>query len=176
MIQQAIAEGADPAEITDAPAAGGAEVVGDSVQGAVEDERTGRVGGVEADYETQGIDRAVDPLVIDSLGLEAAAVDASSDTTAPVVTVSALTTGDSTPALCGTVDDPTATVVVTVNGVEYEAPNNGDGTGMLADDSITPVVADGTLAYSPAENFFGTDTIDYAISNGLMEQMMGPWL
>ncbi|EXC02157.1 biofilm-associated domain protein, partial [Acinetobacter baumannii 625974] len=37
-------------------------------------------------------------------------------------------TNDSTPALTGTVSDPTATVVVNVDGVDYPAVNNGDGT------------------------------------------------
>ncbi|WP_416378545.1 hypothetical protein, partial [Acinetobacter pittii] len=32
---------------------------------------------------------------------------------------------DSTPALTGTVNDPTATVVVNVDGVDYPAVNNG---------------------------------------------------
>ncbi|MGQ1706947.1 hypothetical protein ACT4ZG_02120 [Acinetobacter baumannii] len=35
-------------------------------------------------------------------------------------------TNDSTPALTGTVNDPTATVVVNVDGVDYPAVNNGD--------------------------------------------------
>ncbi|ELW88647.1 hypothetical protein ACINAA014_A0013, partial [Acinetobacter baumannii AA-014] len=30
--------------------------------------------------------------------------------------------------MTGTIDDPTATVVVTVDGVDYPAVNNGDGT------------------------------------------------
>ncbi|ETR24064.1 group 3 Ig-like protein, partial [Acinetobacter baumannii UH7907] len=40
------------------------------------------------------------------------------------------------------IDDPTATVVVTVDGVDYPAVNNGDGTWTLAD-NILPVLADG---------------------------------
>ncbi|MDH2507425.1 Ig-like domain-containing protein, partial [Acinetobacter baumannii] len=46
------------------------------------------------------------------------------------------------PALTGTIDDPTATVVVTVDGVDYPAVNNGDGTWTLADNTL-PVLADG---------------------------------
>ncbi len=68
------------------------------------------------------------------------------DTTAPVVTVDALTTTDTTPELTGTVvdTDPATTVEVTVNGIAYAATNNGDGTWTLADNTITPALADGT--------------------------------
>ncbi len=45
-------------------------------------------------------------------------------------------TNDSTPALTGTVNDPTATVVVNVDGVDYPAVNNGDGTWTLADNTL----------------------------------------
>ncbi|MBM9552858.1 hypothetical protein JRZ81_18450 [Acinetobacter nosocomialis] len=36
----------------------------------------------------------------------------------------------------GTVNDPTAKVVVTVDGVAYPAVNNGDGTWTLADNTL----------------------------------------
>ncbi|MFL9533543.1 Ig-like domain-containing protein, partial [Acinetobacter baumannii] len=62
------------------------------------------------------------------------------DTTAPVVSFTDASTNDSTPALTGTIDDPTATVVVTVDGVDYPAVNNGDGTWTLADNTL-PVLA-----------------------------------
>nr|WP_231701325.1 Ig-like domain-containing protein [Alteromonas stellipolaris] len=58
------------------------------------------------------------------------------DAVAPVVTINDVTTNDTTPALTGTVDDPTATVVVTIDGVDYTATNNGDGTWTLADDAV----------------------------------------
>ncbi|WP_227505641.1 BapA/Bap/LapF family large adhesin, partial [Acinetobacter calcoaceticus] len=64
------------------------------------------------------------------------------DLVAPVVTFPDVSTNDSTPALTGTIDDPTATVVVTVDGVDYPATNNGDGTWTLADNTL-PVLADG---------------------------------
>ena len=66
------------------------------------------------------------------------------DTTSPVVTVNALTTNDTTPQLTGTVDDPTATISVTVDGNGYVATNNGDGTWTLADNAISPALAEGT--------------------------------
>ncbi|WP_127492857.1 BapA/Bap/LapF family large adhesin, partial [Acinetobacter calcoaceticus] len=64
------------------------------------------------------------------------------DTVIPVVTFPDVSTNDSTPALTGTIDDPAATVVVTVDGVDYPATNNGDGTWTLADNTL-PVLADG---------------------------------
>jgi hypothetical protein len=66
------------------------------------------------------------------------------DTTAPAVTVDPLTTNDTTPEITGTIDDPTATVIVTVNGIDYPAINNGDGTWTLTDGTITSALSDGT--------------------------------
>ena len=65
------------------------------------------------------------------------------DAAAPVVAFNDLTTNDTTPALTGSVDDPTATVVVTINGADYTATNNGDGTWTLADDAVA-ALAEGT--------------------------------
>ena len=62
---------------------------------------------------------------------------------APVVGVNVSVTNDSTPALSGVVDDPTATISVTVNGNTYPATNNGDGTWTLADNLISPALVDG---------------------------------
>ncbi|WP_228271388.1 beta strand repeat-containing protein, partial [Acinetobacter oleivorans] len=85
----------------------------------------------------------------------------SADITAPVVALDDVLTNDSTPALSGTVNDPTATVVVTVDGVDYPAVNNGDGTWTLADNTL-PALTDGphtitVTATDPAGNA-GTDT------------------
>ncbi|WP_309953951.1 Ig-like domain-containing protein, partial [Acinetobacter calcoaceticus] len=83
------------------------------------------------------------------------------DALAPTVALNDLLTNDSTPALTGTVNDPTATVVVNVDGVDYPATNNGDGTWTLADNSL-PALTDGphtitVTATDPAGNV-GTDT------------------
>ncbi|WP_227559021.1 Ig-like domain-containing protein, partial [Acinetobacter calcoaceticus] len=64
------------------------------------------------------------------------------DLVAPVVGFTDASTNDTTPALTGTIDDPAATVVVTVDGINYNATNNGDGTWTLADNTL-PVLADG---------------------------------
>ncbi|WP_462185501.1 Ig-like domain-containing protein, partial [Acinetobacter baumannii] len=85
----------------------------------------------------------------------------SADITAPVVALDDVLTNDSTPALTGTVNDPTATVVVNVDGVDYPAVNNGDGTWTLADNTL-PVLADGphtiTVTATDAAGNAGTDT------------------
>ncbi|MFX9385599.1 Ig-like domain-containing protein, partial [Acinetobacter baumannii] len=78
------------------------------------------------------------------------------DAVAPTVAVTTTLTNDSTPALSGTVNDPTAKVVVTVDGVNYPATNNGDGTWTLADNTL-PVLTDGphtvtVTATDPAGN------------------------
>ncbi|MFI8147081.1 Ig-like domain-containing protein, partial [Acinetobacter sp. ABJ_C5_2] len=72
----------------------------------------------------------------------------------------------------GTVNDPTATVVVTVDGVDYPATNNGNGTWTLADNTL-PVLADGphtvtVTATDPAGNVSTTSavvTVDTAAAN-----------
>ncbi|WP_240490435.1 Ig-like domain-containing protein, partial [Acinetobacter venetianus] len=80
----------------------------------------------------------------------------SADITAPIVAIDDVLTNDSTPALTGTVNDPTATVTVNVNGVDYPATNNGDGTWTLADNTL-PALTDGAYtvtvtATDPAGN------------------------
>ncbi|MDX7882293.1 Ig-like domain-containing protein, partial [Acinetobacter nosocomialis] len=85
-------------------------------------------------------------------------------------------TNDSTPELTGTVNDPTATVVVTVNGVNYTAVNNGNGSWTLADNTL-PVLTDGphtvtVTATDPAGNVSTTSavvTVDTAAAN-----LLGP--
>ncbi|MDH5543241.1 MAG: Ig-like domain-containing protein [Nitrospinota bacterium] len=61
------------------------------------------------------------------------------DTTAPDVTVDPLTTNDQRPPLSGTVtdNDPDTVVTLVVNGQAKTAVNNGDGTWILADNSLT---------------------------------------
>lgn len=63
------------------------------------------------------------------------------DPVAPVVTVDALTTQDTTPPLSGTVDDPDASIEVSVGEQTVSATNDGDGTWSLGDGTLTPLVA-----------------------------------
>ncbi|WP_336936604.1 Ig-like domain-containing protein, partial [Acinetobacter beijerinckii] len=66
-----------------------------------------------------------------------------------------------TPALTGTIDDPLATIVVTVDGVDYPATNNGDGTWTLAD-NVLPSLPEAsypiTVTATDAAGNVGTDT------------------
>ncbi|WP_420934303.1 beta strand repeat-containing protein [Alteromonas sp. A081] len=83
------------------------------------------------------------------------------DAAAPLVAFNDLTTNDTTPALTGSVDDPTATVVVTINGADYTATNNGDGTWTLTDDAVA-ALAEGsytaTVTATDPEGNVGTNT------------------
>ncbi|WP_233999514.1 Ig-like domain-containing protein, partial [Pseudoalteromonas sp. T1lg22] len=98
------------------------------------------------------------PLVLGGAALAALALDGGSDSDdkvsiapdnldieAPIVIFNDLITNDTTPELNGTVNDPDAKVVVIINGIEYEATNNGDGTWTLADDVVAEL-EDGTTA------------------------------
>ncbi|MEG3756291.1 Ig-like domain-containing protein, partial [Psychromonas arctica] len=69
------------------------------------------------------------------------------DTIGLNVSIDALVTNDTSPALSGSIDDDTATVIVTVNGVDYSAVNNGDGTWSLAADTL-PDLAEGEVEIS----------------------------
>jgi hypothetical protein len=87
------------------------------------------------------------------------------DTIAPVVSVNPLSTSDTTPELTGKVDDPTAKVTVNVNGVDYQANNNSDGSWTLANDKIAPKLGDGNYdvvatAIDPAGNSSQDSTKD----------------
>jgi len=62
---------------------------------------------------------------------------------APQVSVKPLRTNDTTPGLSGRVDDPAATVLVTVEGRNYAAVNNGDTTWTLPNDTLA-ALEDGT--------------------------------
>jgi hypothetical protein len=86
------------------------------------------------------------------------------DTTAPVVTVDALTTSDATPPLTGSVDDDSALLLLSVGGQTAAPVNNGDGTWTLPDDTLAPL-SEGTFdvavtAMDEAGNIGGDDTTD----------------
>ena len=97
------------------------------------------------------------------------------DTTAPVVTVDALTTGDTTPELSGTIDDADASVSVTVDGTAYEANNNGDGTWTLFDDNIA-ALAEGTYDVSVSSFDLADNEGTDATSNELVVDLTAPTL
>jgi glucose/arabinose dehydrogenase len=93
---------------------------------------------------------------------------------APTVTVNALATNDRTPPLSGTVSLAGATIQVTVNGITYNATNNGNGTWSLADNVISPALADGTydvrVTATSLSNPIGVD----ATSNELVIDNVAP--
>lgn len=119
-IQRMILEGVDPTEITEEPAAGGDQSsAGASLQEAVGLDRTGRVGVVEAGYETRGLEQSIDPLVFDpvdfGLGDD---MGATAGAVVPLtLTVSAPdNSSDTTPTISGTTNAPvdsTVSLVVT---------------------------------------------------------------
>uniref|UniRef100_UPI00300ACF6E Ig-like domain-containing protein n=1 Tax=Acinetobacter ursingii TaxID=108980 RepID=UPI00300ACF6E len=87
------------------------------------------------------------------------------DGVAPVVSLDNLLTNDNTPALHGTVDDPSAKVTVVVDGVSYPATNNGDGTWTLPDNTL-PALTDGshTILVNAADAAGNSNTISKDIS------------
>ncbi|PRO67818.1 BapA/Bap/LapF family large adhesin, partial [Alteromonas gracilis] len=80
---------------------------------------------------------------VDEAGNVSAPTSDTVDAVAPVVAINDLTTNDATPELTGTVDDPSAIIIVTIDGVDYTATNNGDGSWTLADDAVA-ALADGS--------------------------------
>ncbi len=115
-------------------------------------------------YEVTATGTNSDPFSIDDSTMNELTID----TTAPTVTVDALTTSDSTPELTGTVDDASATVMVTVNGTEYQATNNGDGTWTLADDTISPALTVGTYDVSVSSE----DTLGNSGSDATVDELI----
>ncbi|MEM7444418.1 MAG: Ig-like domain-containing protein, partial [Pseudomonadota bacterium] len=94
------------------------------------------------------------------------------DRTAPSVTVDSLTTTDGTPALSGTVNDPDATVSVTVNGQTAQATNSGNGTWSLV---WAAVLAPGTYnVEARATDFAGNVGIDATSSELVIETSPPP--
>ncbi|MEG3756304.1 Ig-like domain-containing protein, partial [Psychromonas arctica] len=87
------------------------------------------------------------------------------DTTAPIISVDSIITTDNTPMLTGNVEDTTATVVVTVDGIEYAATNNADGSWTLADNTL-PALDDGeTLITVTATDAAGNDATNTGTIN-----------
>jgi hypothetical protein len=84
------------------------------------------------------------------------------DTVAPIVSVNPLSTSNTTPTLTGSVNDPTATIQVTVAGQTYSATNNGDGTWTLPGSELVSPLGEGiydvqVAATDPAGNVGSDD-------------------
>lgn len=101
------------------------------------------------------------------------------DSVAPIVTIDQLVANSTKPAITGTVDDNAAVVTVTIDGVEYTATNNGDGTWTLPAGVISSDLTDGIydIAVSARDSAgnSGTDsstdelTIDTTTPNGTID-------
>jgi hypothetical protein len=104
------------------------------------------------------------------------------DTRAPLVRVDALTTVDTSPMLTGTVNDPSASVVLRVGGPTYfAAVNSGSGEWTLPDDTISPNLNYGVydvvvFATDPAGNRGGDPTVDELVVQSCLADAGGPYL
>ena len=133
IIQAMILAGLDPTKVTEETAAGVAEEQNDNGFGVNEFtlELNWQHTTPESGFETRGL--SSNSVLADRdevMGLVESGAELS-------VSLSSLTTVDSTPSLSGAVSDPSATVSVLVNGAQLEAINNGDGTWVLPDDSLS---------------------------------------
>ncbi|PMR67546.1 hypothetical protein C1H66_19655 [Halomonas heilongjiangensis] len=99
-------------------------------------------GSITLTLDVDGIEDGEFSATADIAGSVSNVVGFELDTVAPTVGVDDLITNDDSPELTGTVDDPDATITVTVGGVDYEAVNNGDGTWTVADDTL-PELSEG---------------------------------
>ncbi|MAE82694.1 MAG: hypothetical protein CMB80_08170, partial [Flammeovirgaceae bacterium] len=89
---------------------------------------------IEGSYTTQAV-------AIDSVGnADTATATLDIELTAPIVTIDYLASNDISPELTGSVDDPSASIDVTVDGATYAATNNGDGSWVLAQGTIADLI------------------------------------
>ncbi|MBU2984802.1 tandem-95 repeat protein [Saccharophagus degradans] len=95
------------------------------------------------------------------------------DNIAPVVTITSLSTADSTPALSGTVDDTAAAIQVTVNSANYVANNNANGTWILADNTIA-ALTHGTWDVAVTATDGASNVGSDATSNELVVDLEAP--
>jgi VCBS repeat-containing protein len=165
-LQALIAAGGDPTELADAPAAGGepGSAADESLQAGVRIERTGRVGSVEAGFETDAPAVGFGLLVDDSIAFggpgdgDATGAGAGLPVTAnaaPVAADDAVTTAEDTPL----------TIAVLAN----DGDPDGDAltvTAASAGNGVVAINPDGTIRYTPDADFNGTDRINYRVSDG----------
>ena len=104
-------------------------------------------------------------------GNTAASGTATFDTTGPAITIAALTTNDTTPTITGTVDDPAATVAVTVNGqtVNATVASNGNYSATLTT-ALTP----GTYTITATATDKLGNTSNATSANGLVIDTTAP--
>ncbi|MDJ0738397.1 MAG: retention module-containing protein, partial [Gammaproteobacteria bacterium] len=159
-LQAAIAAGADPTEIADDPAAGGDPAsAGESVQEGVSVDRTGRVGLVEAGFETSGLERDVDPLLTDPIAFGDAADDtaAGSPFVPPTPVVSILVTSVAGDNVVNAGE--AGSLAVPVTGVVGGDAVDGDSVVLLVNgNTYTGVVSGGAFTIDVAGADLVADT------------------
>ena len=192
-IQRAIAEGGDPTEIADPTAAGGGGGgTGESIENAVGIERTGRVGVVEAGFETGGLERGIEPVPVDPVyfgigsdGAPAGGTEPAAPAPLPTLalTVSAPDdSNDNTPTITGTTDAGAgSTVSLTVTDSAGNVQNltttvQGDGSysvevpvaladgGYTVDASVTDTAGNTANASDPGSVVTSGGTNDASVA------------
>ncbi|MCB1790961.1 MAG: retention module-containing protein, partial [Gammaproteobacteria bacterium] len=158
-IQRAIAAGADPTAVTDPTAAGTASGPGvdEAIQEGVTVDRTGRVGLVEAGYETNGIERAIEPReylagdIVESV--DAAVATAVND--APVAIDDNFAVNED------------AVLNGTVATNDTLSPDGGNVFALATNPANGVVVmnADGSFTYTPAADYNGPDSFTYTLTD-----------
>jgi VCBS repeat-containing protein len=155
-IQAMILAGLDPTEVAEDTAAGVSEELNDNGFGVDNDlmlDLNWQHTTPESGFETSALFSSRLPANNDELmGLVESNAELS-------VSLTTQTTVDNTPALTGAVNDPNATISVIVNGTQFEAINNGDGTWVLPDDSLSELEVGNTSVEVTASDIEGnTDT------------------
>jgi len=183
-IQKAIAEGADPAEITDPTAVGGdLSSGGESIEPAAGQERTGRTGNIEAGYETEGLAAGFNPLLADAIDFgaegggifpKAPVVSISIDSVASDGAVDAAEGASAAVPIVGTVDGDVHNgdiVSLIVNGTAYQGPVAGGtfsidvlGSDLIADSNV---VASITVTNGFGVSAIATANADYMVDTDI---------
>jgi len=92
------------------------------------------------------------------------------DTTTSVITVDNLTTNDPAPVLTGTINDPDASIVITVNGIDYIAINNGSTWTV----NVTNALTDGIYNVTASATDIATNTSTDSTTNELTIDLTAP--
>lgn len=106
--------------------------------------------------------------IVGNVGTDASTNELTIDLVAPVVTVNEVATSITSPELTGTIDDPGATLLLSLDGGNYVPNNNGDGTWTLSEGIISPALADGTYEVEVS----ATDAVGNVGSDGTLNELI----
>ncbi|WP_420317120.1 Ig-like domain-containing protein [Ekhidna sp.] len=81
-----------------------------------------------------------------------------------LTSVDPLSTNNRSPALTGAINNPSATIDITVDGSTYSATNNGDSTWTLVAGTITPDLQDGVYDVAVLADVGGTQGADSTVN------------